>query len=111
MEAGHLVWEFSISQNGQSRQKKKNNSVTALPGGFILSVRQHHNIMQMYMQSEDVLKDVKIDSVYTLPVAFLYIEDILTERMFGWEVESLFSLNSMGTIALDSLQSSHLFKV
>ncbi len=38
--------------------------------------------------------------VYILPVAFLYIEDILIQRIFGWEVGGLFSLNSMGITAL-----------
>ena len=62
-----------------------------------------------YKKSSWIVKNHML--VYILPVAFLYFEDILPERMFGWEVGSLFSLNSMGTIALDSLQNSHLFKV
>lgn len=38
--------------------------------------------------------------VYILPVALLYVEDILVQRLLGWEVGSIFSLRSMGIATL-----------
>lgn len=49
--------------------------------------------------------------VYILPVAFLYIEDILVQRMMGWELGSLFSLNCMGVTTLGSSLEIHTWQV
>lgn len=38
--------------------------------------------------------------VYIFPVALLYVEDILVQRLLGWEVGSIFSLRSMGIATL-----------
>lgn len=39
--------------------------------------------------------------VYILPIAFLYIEDIVVQRFFGWEQGSAFSLKSMAITTLN----------
>ena len=49
--------------------------------------------------------------VYILPVAFLYIEDILVQRMLGWERGSLFSLNCMGITALGTSLETHTWQL
>lgn len=49
--------------------------------------------------------------VYILPVAFLYIEDILIQRMLGWEQGSLFSLNCMGITTLGSSLETHTWQL
>ncbi|MDE6759852.1 MAG: hypothetical protein K2J90_04125 [Lachnospiraceae bacterium] len=49
--------------------------------------------------------------VYILPVAFLYIEDILVQRMMGWELGSLFSLNCMGVTVLGSSLKIHTWQL
>lgn len=49
--------------------------------------------------------------VYILPVAFLYIEDILVQRMMGWEFGSLFSLNCMGVTTLGSSLEIHTWQL
>lgn len=37
---------------------------------------------------------------YVMPIVFLYIEDILAQRLFGWQKGSLFSLGCMGITTL-----------
>ncbi len=49
--------------------------------------------------------------VYILPVALLCIEDILVQRMLGWERGSLFSLNCMGITTLGSSLETHTWQL
>lgn len=39
--------------------------------------------------------------VYILPIAIMYIEDIMVQRFWGWEKGSTFSLRSMGITTLE----------
>lgn len=49
--------------------------------------------------------------VYIMPVAFLYIEDILIQRLMGWERGSLFSLNCMGVTSLGMALETHSWQI
>ena len=49
--------------------------------------------------------------VYILPVSFLYIEDILIQRLLGWEQGSLFSLNCMGITTLGTSLETHTWQL
>lgn len=49
--------------------------------------------------------------VYIMPIAFLYIEDIVVQRLLGWEKGSLFSLNCMGVTTLGASLKSHSWQL